>query len=319
MNKLFLGILLFSSSCILAAQLSIATLEPVADQETTLLALATTDPMDIVFDCGGVLTDVSRGAVFKMLGFPAIVRVLANRSSKAMRKEMYDHLSRLMPAPMNAPVLYDEQGEPLPWAICELMYGLRPIDEIRAELLSLISNDTILRKSRFERRLVKRFVKYFFTPELFVKTVYFKKEVVAFMRACIAAGHNVYVLSNYGKESFDLLRKKNPEIFEGIRGFYISGEKHEAKPHASCFQKFNNECAIAPRLRRAIFIDDQPENRVGMKLALSTEVERSNYICVHPNAIVRHVDNGRIIYAIDLNQDAQIVLTEIITPKSITA
>ncbi|MGB8367313.1 MAG: HAD-IA family hydrolase, partial [Candidatus Babeliales bacterium] len=102
-----------------------------------------------------------------------------------------------------------------------------------------------------------------FTPEEFYQMMKFNSNAIKFVKKCKENGHQVYVLSNWDKESFGLLRKKYQNIFDLFDGIIISGEHCSTKPSKKIYQKLITQYNLNPE--ECIFFDDQLENCIAAK------------------------------------------------------
>lgn len=79
------------------------------------------------------------------------------------------------------------------------------------------------------------------------------------------AGYKVYILSNIGEHSLDVLRNKYPEIFsyfDGIMGT-IKEDDYIQKPNILAFEKYINK--FGQEKNKLIFIDDQMKNVISAR------------------------------------------------------
>lgn len=239
-------------------------------------------PLTIIFDCGGVLIDVSRGAVLGALGYFALtLRFFMGGSLRTMKNDMFEHVRRLKPEPVCKDTLYDDQGVPLPPLIAEWLLGLRPLNEMHDDIQKRIAADDYLQNHLVERILLQRFMRYMFTTKTFASAVRLKPLMVEFLQACAQEGHDIYLLSNFNHELFDEIAQLHPDLFKNVKGQFVSGVVKNAKPNLAFFQQFLNEHDIDASKKTCVFIDDQLENLESMQMVAE------GMICVPPQAIVK--------------------------------
>lgn len=243
----------------------------------------------IIFDCGGVLTNVSKSKSLGFLGLGNLLPQLfsSNFSIKKLREEFMEELHRLQPIHKKNHIgITDEHGNQLPALLCEWMLGEKSNKELSKEITHLIAHDSTLQKNKTKRRAVLALASNMLNEKQFVETLYLEETVIQFLEACAQMKnengekrHRIYILSNYNRESFELLLERFPRIKNNIDGYFVSGIDGHAKPHGKCYDAFFEKFNINPTVETCYFIDDQEENRItGSKKGL---------ICVHPDAIER--------------------------------
>lgn len=99
---------------------------------------------------------------------------------------------------------------------------------------------------------------------------------VRLLRALRRAGHPVFALSNFGKETFQMAVREYPFLEEFDR-HYISGEMGMIKPNPAIYEAVEQDCGIAPGA--LLFTDDRPEN-----IAAAAEREWRTHLFETPDA-----------------------------------
>ena len=87
-----------------------------------------------------------------------------------------------------------------------------------------------------------------------------RKEVWAYLPKLRAAGYKLYVLSNYGKELFDMHVLKAP-FWKDIDGGVISYTVHVCKPDEKIYRILLDKYDL--KAEECLFFDDRPENVEG--------------------------------------------------------
>ncbi len=80
---------------------------------------------------------------------------------------------------------------------------------------------------------------------------------VRLLRALRRAGHPVFALSNFGRETLRVAQKEYPFLEEFDRR-YISAEMGVIKPDAAIYEKVEADCGLPSE--HLLFADDRPEN-----------------------------------------------------------
>lgn len=159
-------------------------------------------------------------------------------------------------------------GDPVPLIICSYIGGHLTANEawhyVQAALRQWISTDTA------EKELyphIERVLKAFFTPEAMEQCMEAVPESLTLLRDISRNRHNkLYILSNWDRESFDLIYKK---LFTPLFSYFprdhivISGDVKALKPHPRIYDYFLKKCTLNPRT--CFFIDDQEENLVAAR------------------------------------------------------
>jgi FMN phosphatase YigB (HAD superfamily) len=163
---------------------------------------------------------------------------------------------------------YDEKGRALPYLMRAWLQGTMTCHEIRKLLNNAIELHPEWFTHQSEQRIAENLIKMVFTPQHFVATRKICSEGIDFIKKCKRQGHSVYALSNWDAESFELLKKQYPELFDLFDGIMISGDNHMLKPHVSFYQSLLDRYNLEPH--RCWFIDDQEENvRTAQQLGIN--------------------------------------------------
>lgn len=227
----------------------------------------------IIFDLGNVLINTHSIAAFKMLGIRNVVgcmfsmRYFNPKTMKTMlNRKLYEILNKeeiveqLITTPCNKHGIKDPNGTILPVVMCAWLEGTIPCETIKTIVSYTIDMHPEWFSCPAEQRMVKSISHLLFTPEKICRIMKFNTNAIKFVKKCKAKGHQVYVLSNWDKESFSLLQKKYPNIFALFDGIIISGEHCCAKPNKKIYQKLIKQYNLNPK--ECLFFDDQLENLV---------------------------------------------------------
>jgi len=242
---------------------------------------------NIIFDLGDVLVDKQKIAVFKTLGIKNVVCYMFSMryfSPKTMEKELHRKLYEILSKEEIAKKLNikscqkygikDPNGSILPTIMRAWLEGTIPCEKIKT-----IASQTIdmhpewftgrIAQRRVAQRMIQSLIQLMFTPKELIRVMKFNKNAIKFVKKCKKEGHQVYILSNWDKESFALLQKKHPDIFALFEGIIISGEHHCTKPNKMIYQKLLKQYQLKPE--ECVFIDDQSENLAAAReLGIST-------------------------------------------------
>ncbi len=225
----------------------------------------------VIFDLGNVLIDPHSTAAFKMLGIKNVVRYMFSMhyfNPKTMKKmlnhKLYEILNKeeivdqLITTSTNKHEIKDQNGSILPIVMCTWLEGTIPCETIKIIVSHTIDMHPEWFSCPAEQHMIKSLTHLLFTPEKLCHIMKFNANAIKFVKECKSKGHQVYVLSNWDKESFSLLQQKYPHIFALFDGIVISGEHCCAKPNKKIYQNLIKQYNLNPK--ECLFIDDQLEN-----------------------------------------------------------
>lgn len=195
--------------------------------------------LHVIFDMHGVLvrTKPQKG----------IKKLFAGILTPSIKRELFSFLDSI--EPRNADEIYacDEYGNVMPQIMCDWLKGTQTPEQLIAAI-----------DARNKKGMVPSIAKDIFDPETFANNVEWIDETIAFAKALKAQGYKLHILSNWDPASFNILKKRYPEIFNLFDGVMISGDVGLIKPDNRIYQAIleqhgiNRDCAC--------FIDDQPCN-----------------------------------------------------------
>ena len=153
---------------------------------------------------------------------------------------------------------YDEHGTQLPLIMCTWLQGTMSSSEIRSLIDTTISNQPDLFKCPAEQRIFENTTSMIFTPEKFIDSRTVSTEGIAFIKGLKNEGHTIYGLSNWDKDSKNLLKEKYPEFIDLFDDILFSCDANANKPHRAIFDIFLERNNLDPK--QCIYVDDQKEN-----------------------------------------------------------
>jgi FMN phosphatase YigB (HAD superfamily) len=204
------------------------------------------DAAHIIFDLGGVLINPDKTAVAMKAG-PIRLGLYALTHRQSPRTALYNILDSVEPDTTSIVKTYDENGEPLPGLMCDLLRGI-PSKRILERIQEKITTNHALWP----------LATAIFEPKFMASAQLIVENGKKFVEECIEQGHNVYILSNWDSESFTYLCQQYPEFFGLFSGIVISGDCRLLKPDAHIYTHFLLEYELDPN--KCFFIDNQIEN-----------------------------------------------------------
>ncbi len=220
----------------------------------------------IVFDLGGVVFKTNGSKVIKdQLGMRNSISYAVNHlcGREGIKKNWFKtlkdvgtkqgHSFTLHDELGNKIAVKDEKGDELPDYMVEWLCGNRSNDELFCEVCEGI--ETLPKLSKADKQFMINMTRNFI-PEDFVASRKLIDEIETLIKKLKKRGYPLYVLSNWDKESFNLILKEYPEIFELFDGYIVSGIEHLAQPDRRIYEK------LEQRFPHQVYvlIDDQRDN-----------------------------------------------------------
>ncbi len=230
-----------------------------------LFSTHTTQPAAIIFDLGDVLIETKYlQCVFNIGPVKMASYALTFQNPFSCHVKLLDFLDKIVDH--QEPIATkDHHGYRIPQLMCDWLKGACPPHEV----LQKIEQHAHLFDNWFEKMLVQSVAQAIFVPENFAATRYLVPQGVEFVKACKAAGHQLYILSNWDPASFDLMLELYPEFFDLFEGILISGDIGLLKPNPEIFHEFLKRFDLEKD--DCVFIDDLMENIIAaQKLGISS-------------------------------------------------
>jgi len=231
------------------------------------------DIKNIIFDLHGVLFRTSKSfmlgeiGIFKMLKYA----LTSKKSPFALEETINDFFKQVCPSSPK----HTHKGKPIPSLICDWQVGKLTSKQLKEKFITAIERLHLedFFESTTEKEIVTKIIHTVFTPELFVRkslrplskglkllrTLRNKKDNSGNYK------HKIYLLSNFDKESFEILKNKYPQVFDLFDGIMISGDVECMKPDNTIYEKLLKTYDLQPH--ECFFMDDEHSN-VKASLAL---------------------------------------------------
>jgi len=237
-----------------------------------LLLIALYNPFsltkDIIFDFGGVLVLTNNMASFRQLGMLNIAScsfqlgISPFSLNHYIKSRLFDFLEEIALEEQFHTIsyeqTYDEKGNALPMLMSAWLQGTIPSSDMLVLIENALKNRPAWFKCLAEKRIIENTARLIFTPEIFVSSRKISPAGIAFIKKCKKEGHRIYGLSNWDAESFVVLKRQHPELFDLFDGIIISAEAKANKPHATIYQTLLNRYSL--KAENCWFIDDQQDN-----------------------------------------------------------
>lgn len=278
--------------------LTVGNYLPIASKDQ---AMRNPKKIAIICDMDGVLITTDGKAAFDQIGKRVCLQYAGSNLKNILNLKqlintcLFDFLHTLKPGESPA---YDAQGNRLPLIMCDWLAGRQTGND----MLTLVDNKLNNHNgaySAIEEELLRNITKMMFTPESFIATRVFFNDAVDLVQAYKDQGHELYILSNWDAESFQLLKELNPEFFALFNGIVISGEVNTIKPEPAIYHYLLKTYGLDPK--NCIFIDDRPENieaaqKLGIQGVLCTSSKGPDFKEIQQQ-IDEHIDTITYGYA----------------------
>lgn len=219
----------------------------------------------VLFDLNGVLIESDMRAAAYFLGLPAIATYFFShfKTPKHLKKDIYNVLHYDVNDQKSS--LIDPYKDVLPLIFEHIFKGIHTETEMHSYVTQVLKKHRHHFKSDREHVLAHKMVDIFFHPPTLVSLQRVKKEILDMLKECKKEGHEVFIVSNYGKESFELLKVNFPEIFDYVASdnIIISAYVNAVKPQTDMWNVVSQKVAAAGievSPLTTVLIDDQLEN-----------------------------------------------------------
>lgn len=227
----------------------------------------------VIFDLGEVLFTTSSHAKRSL-----IVPVMFKNPTLFYRLINYDvkydlfQLLHKVPATSTSPMY--NGGKAMPLIMADWMTGTPNktiLDKVNKHIELCDRPNAI-------KNLFKAIAQLMFEPQTLVDSQTPIEEMVQLAQQLKKAGYKLYVLSNWETESFKILQKQNPNIFNLFDGVLISGPEKMGKPTLEFYARLIEKFKL--NSKECIFIDDEPFNtQAAQKLGINS-ITRTDNIAV---------------------------------------
>ncbi len=222
---------------------------------------------NVVFDLNNVLLVNNPLGYFWNIGPTYFLRYMASLvynkkspSPKTIKKRMYETLRAVRTRTKNSPLAISPDKKLIP----EIMYHWQ-INKISSKQAKEIVHNFIKNNPKFfisnaEQQLMLKLTEALFSPIIHSKMKIALTDGIKFVQECKKNGYNIYVLSNYDKDNFEVAYKTHQNLFKYIskENIVISGTSGKIKPNEDMYTHFFKKYSLDPKT--CVFFDDKIEN-----------------------------------------------------------
>lgn len=245
----------------------------------------------IIFDMGGVIVDTCKKKTFWQIGPKMFFEYWRHaKNPRALPKRLYDMLDAAHPTHKKGNLwgVKDGNGRELPQLVAEWLRGMKPNREIFDQVTSFANENPTWFSHPSEQRTLIRVAHTIFNPHSFIKTRKFFDASIELIHECKARGFKLYILSNWDRESAQIMQEKKPELFALFDDIIFSGDVQLTKPEPAIFKNITD---IIPA-EECIFIDDQVENiEIAQELGFNTILVENKTGTPNINAVREQLKN----------------------------
>ncbi len=219
-----------------------------------------TDPRPVLFfDLGDVLLETSKAQVTWLNGIPwKFLLKYGNPNAKKITSRLFELIDHQTGNPPRGTATHQD-GEQVPELMCDWMEGKVSSQEFVNIVTSIHPNDKFF-KSKTEGRFILSAARLM-KPEKLVQTRKIRPAMLTTLKACCQNPNcRVGILSNWDKDSIDLLETHFPEIFNQVdpKLILFSSQLGCKKPDHAIYCRAAQIANCDPRL--CTLIDDQLDN-----------------------------------------------------------
>lgn len=219
-----------------------------------------------LLDLGGVCLSKSTVSTLSQVGWH---NLFGFYSPFGMEAKLFTLLHAIDPVNEAHPGAY-HSSYLMPQIMCDFLMGTKKSSEIQdmIEIFAKTKECQKLFNTRHERDLIVKIAQVIFEPLAFSKVFSINQHTLKALQYIRKRSkeHRLYVISNWDKESFALVKARFPELFDLFDGIIISGEAGCMKPSREIFELLFEEFNIDYKNECIIYIDDEISNIEGASL-----------------------------------------------------
>lgn len=271
-NRKFIGLLLtiVGTLCIVAAKYHKTNLTAVPAETTTYKA--------VIFDLGEVLFSTPAKAKHAII-IPTILKnpsLLYYLIGFAVKDEFFKVL-HTVPARTSMPMYH--QAICLPQIMVDWQTGISSCDEIQQSVTEMINATP---HPQAIKKLFHSIANLMFNPEILASWQSPNVGMLHLAQKLKTAGYKIYALSNWDPESFAILEKTHPKIFNIFDGMLISGHEKIGKPSPEFYQRLLTKYNL--QSSDCIFIDDESYN-----IQAAQQIGIHSILCDQPTSVIQEL------------------------------
>jgi len=237
----------------------------------------------LIFDLNGVLIEKSSMKIgWQLSTLDLISYSISAPTSKADLEKRYREFLNLMASKDPENLRGKFQGEQLPYIMNEWLRGKKTAQDVIDFMNKFIKDYEPFFLSKTEISIVKQ-INDLMLPSKLVKIMAPIQPMLKLVQECSKMVdkdgkplHDLFIISNWDKESFDLVKQQHAKVFASFKPeqIIISGHVNLIKPEAELFEYVIKKFKL--NAKDCIFIDDQIENTQAAEKLGITGVHHKN-------------------------------------------
>lgn len=225
-----------------------------------ILAWTESQVKSIVFDLNGVLFFNQTSFQIRRIGLTSLALYTfgyLNNPTK-IRTRLFKLLNEAFIAPLdrNPVTARDDAGHVLPYILDAWLDGTIQSNDIIPQFKRYLLKNKQLKV--IEKKIFYRLALMIFHPILFTQAQMVSDDGIQAVKALKKLGYKLYVLSNWPRDSFLMIKEKHKDLFDVFDGILISGDCHMNKPNPKIYHQLLTQFDLCPQ--ETVFIDDQLVN-----------------------------------------------------------
>lgn len=236
----------------------------------------------VVFDIGEVLVRINKTQARHFLGTQELFRYVSFdwKNPASLKNLLYDILYTENKCADS--LIFDYHGNLLPTIVCDMLKGTRDELQCYNDACLLIEQEKHRFCSKREHMLCLKSAEIIFNPERLATILEPHPEGLKLLQECHKQGHEIFILSNFGKKGYEQLKILHPQLFELVKenNIIISAHVNSVKPEPQIYQhliKKIQQAGILISPETVFFIDDQKENVIAAQNHSITGIHKKDF------------------------------------------
>lgn len=211
---------------------------------------------NVIFDVGDVLVTTSKkskASLFIPKGFSELPSFFTLLSFN-IKSELYKVLHEIEAVTDPRIKIYN-QNKAMPQVMADWMILPNSSRHIYHKAVDHVQKSDRPKKLK---GILTKIIKFMFDPQDLAQSQSLIQPMADLAKNLKGFGYKIYILSNFANDSFDLLQKRYPAVFEIFDGIMISANEQMVKPETRFFKHLLNKYNL--QASQSAFIDDEPHN-----------------------------------------------------------
>lgn len=214
-------------------------------------------PANILFDLHGVIFYQHEPTICYHAGLSTLACYIVRSGNTDIKGLLFDLVDQIPYQARTAVQAKDDEGNVLPALLSDWLAGYVTSAQVRSYIDAFLHDESCA-VAQCDKQMIQAIASVLFTPDIFAQATCVYDQTIALVKACKAAGHSVYVLSNWDEESFQFVYQRHKEVLDLFDGMIISGQINLIKPDKAIYHYALETFKLDPAT--TAFVDDQHIN-----------------------------------------------------------